>query len=506
MMMNTKGKRMSDMNRFNLVDEPWISIIGSSPISLRQMFEKPGSELGGNPIQKIALLKLLLAIAQAAYTPKDDYDWHDLGVNGMAKHCLAYLDKWQPKFWLYGPEPFLQMPAIQNAKKVSFGAVMPEIATGNTTLFTQSQTERPLGCSEKAILIVTMMGFALGGKRTDQTFSLSPGHVKKTSKPGTNLGSPGYLHHFLAGRDCLESLWFNLLTLDGIQRLGYRNNVGIPPWEKMPQGETCPRSETLKNSLMGRLVPLSRFCLLSDSGLHYSDGITHLSHREGGKDPSVAINYSSQNNEALYADPSKRPWRWLSSMLGFLSTTNKSLWDCPQLSQGLTRVRESNPPTIGIWSAGLKSRNTSGEQKVSGTDDFVESKIELQSNWLDKCWFNQLESQMAWLEELSGQLKKSVRFYFKEQKADGTMQANKAESLYWQFCEKKFHDLVEACYRPGSEDLDALRQTYVNYARSAFDNTCPADTARQLDAWSKHRFNVDKFANKNTKKKHGTCK
>ena len=30
----------------------------------------------------------------------------------------------------------------------------------------------------------------------------------------------------------------------------------------MPIGEACARAEALKSSLMGRLIPLSRFCLL----------------------------------------------------------------------------------------------------------------------------------------------------------------------------------------------------------------------------------------------------
>lgn len=505
---------MSDINRYNLVDEPWIPIVGSTPVSLRQLFTERGLELAGNPIQRIALLKLLLAIAQAAWTPEDDEAWRLLGIDGMAKHCLDYLDQWRHKFWLYGSEPFLQMPAIKKAAKKTFGEVMPEIATGNTTRFTQSHVEKALADDQLAVLIVTLMGFALGGKNVD-TISLSLGHTKKKSgKAGTHLGHKGYLHHFLKGRDFQESLWFNLLTLDSIKKIGYRNNIGIPPWEKMPEGEICPRAKSLMNSFMGRLVPLSRFCLLSDdSRLHYSDGIEHPSHGEGGRDPSVAVNYCSKKPSAICADPSKRPWRWLSSMLGFLSTISDNLntQECYQLSQGLKRAREfrelrgeSSLP-IGIWSAGLKTSSNAGEQYVSGTDDFVESTIELQLDWLGENWFVQLTSQMKRLEELSKKLNQSVQGYCKEQKADGKKQANKACSLYWQCCESEFRALLEACAK-GPEALETLWRKYVEHARAAFDTVCPRETARQLDAWSKYRSNINQFNNKNTKKNHGNSK
>ena len=71
--------------RFNLVDEKWIPIANHGFASIADIFSQPHfTALGGNPIQKIALTKLLLAIAQTAHTPKDDEDWKSLGAQGMA--------------------------------------------------------------------------------------------------------------------------------------------------------------------------------------------------------------------------------------------------------------------------------------------------------------------------------------------------------------------------------------------------------------------------------------
>ena len=72
-------------NRFNLVDEKWIPVANEGLASLADIFTQTHfTALGGNPIQKIAVTKLLLAIAQAAYTPEDDEDWKRLGAKGMA--------------------------------------------------------------------------------------------------------------------------------------------------------------------------------------------------------------------------------------------------------------------------------------------------------------------------------------------------------------------------------------------------------------------------------------
>src|SRR5690554_6480266 len=103
-------------NRYNLIDEPWLPIADVGRVSLRQVFSCPDYQaLGGSPVQKVALLKLLLAIAQSACTPADEQAWRALGAQGLADRCLSYLEHWHGRFFLYGAKPFLQMPAIAAA-------------------------------------------------------------------------------------------------------------------------------------------------------------------------------------------------------------------------------------------------------------------------------------------------------------------------------------------------------------------------------------------------------
>ncbi|NNM51055.1 MAG: type I-E CRISPR-associated protein Cse1/CasA [Pseudomonadales bacterium] len=491
-------------NCFNLVDEPWIPIVDIGRVSLRQIFSNPQYRgLGGHPVQKIALMKLLLAIAQAAVTPRDDVDWRELGVGGLAQHCLTYLEQWRERFFLYGEHPFLQMPAIAAASIQSFGAVLPEVSTGNTTVLNQTQVQRSLDDSEKAVLIVVLMAFALAGKKTDNSIVLSPGYVGKrndkgkpsSSKPGPAVAHMGLLHSFLLGGSLLESLWLNLFTTRQIASAAiFPEGMGIPPWEVMPAGEDCPVARTLKNSLQGRLLPICRFCLLTDKGLHYSEGLAHAGYKEGMADPSVAVNYAGKEPKALWVDPEKRPWRELTSLLGFFEQQGSQGFQSLQINTCLNRARDVTE-AFAIWSGGLRVSSNAGEQYASGSDDFVESQIWLDSHQLGQIWFAQLRSEMTALDKLARNLYGHVAAFFKDQKLEGADFAAQATHLFWQLCERSFQELVNNCDNGEEQSLQRqhLRRKFAAYIHQAYDRYCPNETARQLVAWAKCRPNNNQY-------------
>jgi CRISPR system Cascade subunit CasA len=487
-------------NRFNLIDEDWIPVSSEGLVSLKRIFSGPEIiALGGNPVQKIALTKLLLAICQTAYTPQDDKEWAKTDADGMAKKALAYLKKKRDRFWLYGEKPFLQMPRISQAKKTSLGSVLPFIATGNTTVLTESQKEKSLSEAEKALLIVQLMGFGLGGKKTDNSVVLSTRYHGKinekgkpsTGKPGTLVGFLGYLHNFLLGDSLLSTLWNNLFTREDINAMQfYQKGLGTAPWEKMPSGEDCSVAKEYRETLMGRLLPLSRFVLLSDDGIHYSEGILHPTYKEGGRDPSFAINNTSKDPKVLWVDPEKRPWRSLTSLLAFLSTGESGSFDCMQIRYGIKRIA-GKAITIGIWSGGLRVSSNAGEQFVSGTNDFVESEIFLETDHLGASWFSNFKIEMNALDGLSKTVYGCVLRFYKDQKAEGDKLAGQAANLFWQLCEQRFQNLVDACGDdPTGKYAKDLRPVFAEHAHKAYESFCPKDTARQLEAWAKNRPNL----------------
>lgn len=489
---------------FNLIDEPWIPVAGKGRATLRQVFSDPDLRaLGGNPVEKIALMKLLLAIAQAAATPDNDNAWRVMGADGMAQKCLAYLERWHDRFDLYGTQPFLQLPGIAAAEVKSYGTVLPEIATGNTTVLTHGQIERVLSDADKAVLLVGLMGFALGGKKTDNSITLSPNYGGKrndkgkpsTGKPGPSVAHMGLLHTLLQGENLRQSLWLNLLAREHItQNQRYPSGIGIAPWEMMPTGEDDGTARALKQSLMGRLVPLCRFCLLVEGGLHYSEGIAHPDYKAGVCDPTVAVNWSEKQPKALWVNPEKRPWRELTALLSFLAQQQSAGFECWQLTVCVGRACEAIE-TFSLWSGGLRVSSNAGEQYVSGTDDFVESLIFLQSSALGDLWFAQLQTEMTALDELAKALYGRVSGYFKTQLVDGGDLAARATHLYWQLCERDFQQLLDHC-EPGESNVASrhqLRRRFAGYAQQAYDRYCPKDTARQLEAWARCRPNHSKY-------------
>ena len=491
---------MARTQAFNLLDEVWIPIAGKGLASLREVFANEDiSDLGGNPVQKIALIKLFLAIAQAAHTPEDDDAWAGLGTQGLRKLCLAYLEKWHGSFWLYGEKPFLQVPAIaRSKKKQSFGALLPYIATGNTTLIFDFQRERAMSDAEKALLVVVQMGFGFGGKKADNSVVLTQGYTGKrksdgerdggSGKPGTSLGYRGYQHHFLSGFSLLESIWFNMLTLEDMSGLKvFSEGVGTPPWERMPQGEDCATARALRNSLMGRLAPLSKFLLLTEDGIHYSDGILHADHKSGGFDPSVALDVSGKDVKALLVYPEKQLWRSLPALLGFLA--DKQGMNCFSLERAIARVR-GHCRRFGIWAGGVCASNNAGEQYVTGKDDIVESTVQLASKDMGEPWFVALESEMRELDALSRILYATVKGYGKEQKVNDDAQAKAASAMFWQLCGSQAQALLDAC---GSGSHRDLRRVFADFVHNAYNSVCPRDTARQLEAWAANRPNTAKY-------------
>ncbi len=265
----------------------------------------------------------------------------------------------------------------------------------------------------------------------------------------------------------------------------------------MPESETCAVANNYKTSYMACLIALSRFALLEQPGVYYLDGIQYPSHKEGWREPSIAINNQGKDIKLLWLDPNKRPWRELTSLLSFISATSQGGFDCQQISFGFLRARK-NKQEIGIWSGGLKVRGSSGDQSVKQDDDFVESQVWLPSNeeLEDSPWFDNLKLEMKELKRLDTIVYSSTRAYFKSQKAVGENEAKMASNLFWQLCERKYQDLVINC--KDINQTKALRKDFDLFVRKAYDSYCPKDTARQLDAWAKNMPSLGKYLERKT--------
>lgn len=493
-------------NQFNLIDEKWIPIADRGLVSLWDVFsDSTIIALGGDAVKKIALLKLLLAIAQSAWTPENEEEWKREGAKGLCEKVQVYLKKWYAAFYLYGEKPFLQIPAIEKADKKSFGTVLSTIAVGNTTLLNSSQIERALDNPERALMLIEQMSFSLGGKKTDNSIVLSPGYTGKmnekgkpsTGKPGPGLAYMGLLHSFVYGSNVIETIWINLFSKEQINAMNiFPEGLGIAPWEQMPQGEDDDIAKALKNSYMGRLIPLSRFLLIKPDGMHYSEGILHKNYLEGVVDPSISVNNAAKKTTVLWADPEKRPWRQLPALLSFIQNRDGS-FDCMQLRINMDRLK--NFESFTLWSGGMRVSSNAGEQYLSGTNDFVESEIQLSGQIFVRAIFMEtLNQEMEVMDKVSRNLYGRILGYFKEFKVDGKNIAANATSEYWQFCEELFQELVNLCETEPTQAKD-LRKKYYQFAFSIYDLYCSNQSARQMEVWAKNRFGFDTIETKKEK-------
>lgn len=494
-------------NKFNLIEEKWIPAADRGLVSIRDIFtDTTITALGGDAVQKISVIKLLLAIAQSAWTPVDEQEWNSIGIQSMSRKVLQYLEINYDSFWLYGDNPFLQMPAIEKADRKSFGCVLPMIAYGNSTILNSSQIERTLTDADRALALIQQSSFALGGKKTDNAIVLSPGYTGKTNaegkpstgKPGPGLAFMGLLHSFILGSSLIESIWINIFTAEQITKMGiYPEGVGIAPWETMPEGEDDSVARKLKDSYMGRLIPLSRFMLIKQDGIHYSEGILHKSYLEGVVDPSVAVNFNSKKTTVLWADTEKRPWRQLPALLSFMQQSTGS-FKCMQLGMTMRRLRHF--PLITLWSGGMRVRSNAGEQYLSGTDDFVESEIQLSGAIFGESsvFIETLNQEMEAMDGVSKSLWGRINSYHKDLKVDGKEIANKGTGDYWQLCERLFQELVDTC-STAPDQAKEYRNKYLQFAFIVYDKYCPNQSARQMEAWAANRFGFDQSLRENKK-------
>jgi CRISPR system Cascade subunit CasA len=489
-------------NRFNLVEEDWIPVAGQGRVSLRRIFtDKSLKSLGGTSIQKISVLKFLLAIAQAAYTPKDDDEWKKMGAEGMAQKCLDYLDEKRELFWLYGEKPFLQYPILATKKtvkgepitrRIRFRRDIPDMPWANDTILFDLQSEIRFSDAEFAIFLISLMNYSLGGKRVANIGPLNPEYSGKTitGKSGPSQGSSvkGFLNTHLISDSVQMTIFLNVWTKDRITNSGFWTSPStVPAWDPLPMHENDKIAMALINSLMGSLCALSRFVLLEDEGMIYCEGLQYPNHKEGRREPFFSWN---TEEKFLWVNPEKKPWRNFISLLHTPMGKANDGFHCPQIDFFWNRSREV-ADTIGIWSGGLKVSANSGDHSVKQKDDYFESMFLVNSNQAGELWFTALTQSVDVFEGLSKILYSSMNAYQKTLKLQNPDLISKAIYQYWELAEPLFQKLIIIC--EDESKSSAIHKDLALIVLDLFNQFCPNRTARQMSAWAKHSPRLGKY-------------
>ena len=484
---------MSEQNKksFNLIDEPWIPVAGEKELrSLRTIFSGAAPrDLSGNPVEKIVLFRLLLSIAHAAVKIPDTDAWRLLTPQQIAESVCKYLEEHHDLFDLYDPErPFLQFPKLAEKGKVEdFSTLKAEVATGNRSVLTAWSAGANDSDAEKALTLLCSCGFGRGGKKYDSSLVLTKGYVKgKTGRPGTLLGSYGYLHAYMKGETLWASILLNMFTEAEIESLKrYPAGMGTPCWENMPDGEDDSRAKEYRNSYFGRLFPLDKFLLFKDNGVIKTDGIPYLDARENIPEPAITVFPDGKDFKTVWAKTDKRPWRQLTALLGFLGNRTKYPYT---ISLALQKLRGVSLDMINVWFGGAGVSSNSGEQYFSGKNknDYIESEFSFPHTALGSQKFMVFEEMMLKTEKTSKALYVSVAEYHKLMNNDmGGDHAAHAAALFWEQMEKRAQTIIDIAF---SEDFSEETEKaeiaeWRKLVYRIYDEVCPHSTARQMSAY-----------------------
>lgn len=486
----------------NLVTEPWIPVLHSNGerrlASLHQVFTEGRNyaDLAVRPHERIALMRLLIAIAQAALDgPKDIGEW-DAVLKRLPVEADSYLEKWREAFHLFHPQrPFLQIAELEEcsekptlASKLDFA-----LASGRgSTLFDHSgipgvgekQRERKFAPESLAMMLLTYQNFSPSGG-----LPVAKWGKTKTAQVG-NPDAPcipdSMCHAFLRASDLLKTVHLNLLCKDTVACSRYGGKWGQPVWELMPSSpEDVGAIENATSTYLGRLTPVSRWVRLLPDRTHMicGKGFDYVSQRLS--EPSSTIVLRNDTRRALGIRPDRAVWRELSAMLV------KQQGDAGMGHGPLALVNLGETDDCDLIVSAL-IRNP-GQQDI---EDAVESVLFVPHKLRSQLGSARYEDEVSFADKLSQRLGWAVETWRKN--ADGGWEGRiksagpKSTALrhFWTSVEK-LRPLLLAHIEALGTTADAVEQTQARWRKAvwaaAFDAyrlSCGQDTPRQVRAYA----------------------
>lgn len=467
----------------NLITDPWIPVLfenGTAElIGLEQLYRDAEilRDLNVNPPQRIALMRLLLCITQAALDgPKNEEDWKTCR-DRIIPESLAYLSTRKDKFDLYGDQPFLQVKSlkrIDNAviDKLDFGLA----AGNNATLFDHEAVSdgREQRDAWKALMLLTYQCFSPGGKigQTEWAGVLSLPNNGTSEHAPCLENSP--IHLIVRGGDILQAIHHNLLTKKQVDKLP-NSKWGAPIWDVFPKKQTDEHAHDTVRSYLGRLVPLSRGILIAekDSQMTLVNGLAYPKLPEG-REPmlSVVVKGTGKQQRVGYVNLSlvRHVWRELGSVL---CVKYASAEGGPLVLQNL---RQLDPQTIlDVWTGGL----VADKGKILDT---AEWNFSIPISMLGEVALEKYSMGVALASSGEWGLKSAVKSYSKNLKSESGGYSRKATVQYWSTLDSSYQMLVEIA-SDQERNLDDWRALLRKTMHNAFEQSCPHETPRQIKAF-----------------------
>ncbi len=457
----------------NLVDESWIPVVYGNgtldKVSLMEVFSNGEmiADLDAPPCQRIALMRLLVCIAQAALDgPKDEQDWLDCRGR-IVPAAQEYLKRWHDKFELYGDNAFLQVAGLTGKPNATKDKLEFSFSSGNNdTLYDHGANEprRETSDAELALRLLVFQNFSPGG--------LIGRHIwdgKETSKTSTHAPcvERSMLFTIVIAENLISSIHSNFITKEQVSRLPQKV-YGKPCWEtNMSSSEL----KTMLNTHLARLVPISRIIKIenANSEILLGAGLEYKQLPEA-REPWASV--VLRNNKLGYVGTSisKQPWRDVASLLS-LQAANET-----EGAMQLNHIRHlSEGAVVKIWTGGLAT----DKAKILNE---MEWSFVIPVSFLESLNLANYQNAVGEAEKGKDRLYSAISSYASFQKAESKIWKTSAEKFYWDILTDSIKNLEAVA--DNSPDARSEWHGYIKKAmEQAYEKTCPHETARQLEAY-----------------------
>ena len=471
----------------NLTIDPWIPVIAADGqkrlVSLRDLFATAHEirDLSVKPHERIALLRLLICITQAALDGPKDFDAWETCRDAIQPAVKSYLEKWQTSFELFGDGPrFLQVSGLKATNEEGSGNPATKLdltlASGNNaSLFDNASGKgRSVDAGRLALTLLAFQCFSPCGR-----IGVAKWNGADTVGKGSSNHAPctpsSMLHSFLHGRSLLETIHLNLLNKDEACAFGSKF-WGCPIWE-LPVTSTS-KKEAITNateSYLGRMVPLSRAIRLDADGrqMILANGLDYPL-APVFREPAATMVLRDDGPAVLGASLGRSIWRQLSSI------TVKRRSDNDTISGPLALKNCDGTQSYSLWTGALVA---AGNGKI---EDVVEASYDVPAGMFRDRGRKLYEEGVAlaglWQEAVS----KSMKAYA------GTLMLKPvpyehARQHFWTLVEQHVPILLRLADKP--EDAGDLKvsewgKRVKEAAHEAFKFACPHQTPRQIQAYA----------------------
>ena len=301
---------------FSLLEEPWIPLVSTSGIrtiaSISDALLTPSQWRGidsTNPVECLALHRLLLAICHRAIGPGTTEQRGALLDSWPTQQIQTYLQQWADRFDLFDPvRPFLQVAALSQAELSPrpWMLLCPDRASGANRLLWDHSIDakpEPITPAAAARALVAHLQFTPGGL------------VKALRTSAARGPACGLLVIIPTGNNLQETISFSL-----VEQSPADHKLDLAAWEIDPptiEELTTPRP-VVPSGPAQRYSALSRALLLEPG-----PEVTHLRYAEGLSldespipDPMAAMVTGKKGPMPLMLRETRAMWRDANALMG----------------------------------------------------------------------------------------------------------------------------------------------------------------------------------------------